>query len=196
MLLPPAIAAAVASGEVQVAFRRWKRPRVRVGGTFLTSAGLIEVTGVEQVDPERITDSAARAAGLATADELRKLFRGDPTDPVFRVGLAYAGPDPRLALGDDTALTDADIADISMRLGRLDRASTHGAWTSDTLRLIEANPAVRAADLAESVGRERDPFKIDVRKLKKLGLTRSLEVGYRLSPRGAAYLAAIERGDR
>jgi hypothetical protein len=28
-----------------------------------------------------------------------------------------------------------------------------------------------------------------VRKLKALGLTESLEVGYRLSPRGRAYLA-------
>ena len=48
---------------------------------------------------------------------------------------------------------------------------------------------VRAADLAESFGRETQPFKTDVRKLKNLGLTISLEVGYRLSPRGAAYLA-------
>ena len=31
-------------------------------------------------------------------------------------------------------------------------------------------------------------FKRDVRKLKELGLTRSLEVGYELSPRGRAYL--------
>jgi hypothetical protein len=34
------------------------------------------------------------------------------------------------------------------------------------------------------------PFKIDVRKLKNLGLTESLDIGYRLSPRGRAYLAA------
>jgi hypothetical protein len=42
--------------------------------------------------------------------------------------------------------------------------------------------------LAERFGRERLPFKADVRKLKALGLTESLEVGYRLSPRGRAYL--------
>ena len=35
------------------------------------------------------------------------------------------------------------------------------------------------------------PFKLDVRKLKNLGLTYSLEVGYRLTPRGAAYLDAL-----
>jgi hypothetical protein len=58
------------------------------------------------------------------------------------------------------------------------------------LRAIAERPGVRAADLAASLGRETQPFKLDVRKLKKLGLTLSLEVGYRVSPRGEAYLAA------
>jgi hypothetical protein len=48
-------------------------------------------------------------------------------------------------------------------------------------------------DLA-AAGRERHPFKTDVRKHKELGLTESLEVGYRLSPRGRALLARL--GDR
>ena len=52
--------------------------------------------------------------------------------------------------------------------------------------------AQRAADLAAGFGRETQPFKLDVRKLKNLGLTLSLEVGYRLSPRGEAYLAALD----
>ena len=59
----------------------------------------------------------------------------------------------------------------------------------DRLALIAERPAVRAGDLAESLGRERLSFKADVRKLKNLGLTLSLEIGYRLSPRGEAYLA-------
>ncbi len=33
-------------------------------------------------------------------------------------------------------------------------------------------------------------FKRDVRKLKELGLTLSLRVGYRLSPRGEAFMEA------
>jgi hypothetical protein len=59
-----------------------------------------------------------------------------------------------------------------------------------TLRLIQRRPAVRAGDLADELGRERLPFKTDVRKLKNLGLTISLGTGYRLSPRGEAYLRA------
>ena len=59
------------------------------------------------------------------------------------------------------------------------------------LELISERPEVRAADLAEALGRERIPFKRDVRKLKELGLTESLERGYRLSPRGRALLGRL-----
>jgi predicted transcriptional regulator len=59
-----------------------------------------------------------------------------------------------------------------------------------TLKLIEQHPGLVARELCKLAGRERDPFKEDVRKLKALGLTESLEIGYRLSPRGRAYLSA------
>ncbi len=52
---------------------------------------------------------------------------------------------------------------------------------------------MRAPDLAASLGRDTQPFKRDVRKLKELGLTESLKVGYSLSPRGRAWLAALDR---
>jgi len=68
-----------------------------------------------------------------------------------------------------------------------------GAWTLPTLRLIARRPRVAASKLAAQLGRERDPFKVDVRKLKRLGLTQSFEVGYELSPRGRALLARMPR---
>jgi hypothetical protein len=68
----------------------------------------------------------------------------------------------------------------------------HGAWIMQTLGAIAERPATRAGDLATDLGQERLPFKANVRKLKALGLTESLEVGYRLSPRGRAYLAERE----
>jgi len=61
------------------------------------------------------------------------------------------------------------------------------------LTAIQAEPGRRAGDLAEAAGRERLPYKADVRKLKALGLTISLPVGYRVSPRGEAYLHATTR---
>ena len=56
------------------------------------------------------------------------------------------------------------------------------------LRLIAAQPGVRAPDLAASLGRETLPFKRDVRKLEELGLTVGLAAGYEISHRGRAYL--------
>ena len=107
---------------------------------------------------------------------------------VYRVEFHLAGSDPRDALAADDRLGDADVAEIDRRLARLDAASAHGPWTGAVLDAIAHRPAVRAGDLAADFGRELQPFKTDVRKLKNLGLTMSLEVGYELSPRGRAYL--------
>jgi hypothetical protein len=41
------------------------------------------------------------------------------------------------------------------------------------------------------VGQEKMVFKLNVRKLKALGLTESLEIGYRLSPRGQILLRRL-----
>jgi Mn-dependent DtxR family transcriptional regulator len=96
-----------------------------------------------------------------------------------------------VALREEADVSGDELAHIRARLARLDRASSHGPWTEVVLRLIAAQPAVRAADLAASLGRETQPFKTDVRKLKQLGLTESLDVGYRLSPRGRTVLARL-----
>ncbi|WP_191253647.1 hypothetical protein [Amycolatopsis oliviviridis] len=68
----------------------------------------------------------------------------------------------------------------------------HRSWSQETLRIIADNPGRRAQELADLLGREKEPLKVGIRKLKGLGLTLSLEVGYRISPRGAAYLRLIE----
>ena len=68
-----------------------------------------------------------------------------------------------------------------------------GPWTRQVLALIEANPERRAPDLAASLGRDTLSFKRDVRKLKELGLTESLKIGYRISPRGVRAAARLSR---
>ena len=179
---------AIADGSVTVTFRRWRRRQALAGRRYRTPGGIIEVDDIREVEPEAISDRDARRSGYPSAAAVRDDLRGDPGSPVYRIAFhAVAEPDPRAELAANDALTADDIAEITTRLDRLDRASSHGPWTRAVLDVIAARPATRAPDLAASFGRETAPFKIDVRKLKNLGLTLSLPVGYMLSPRGEAY---------
>lgn len=193
MLLPVKVAQGVADGSVTLAFRRWKKQDVRPGQEFVTSAGRVRVEDVTVVDADAITDEEARQAGWTDAVRLRKRLNTDERLPTYRVRLSHAGADPRLALRESAELTADDVAELDRRLERLDRASSHGPWTLHALALIREHPQRRAPDLAEIVGRETAPFKIDIRKLKNLGLTVSFPVGYEVSPRGIAYLSSTTR---
>ncbi len=191
MLIRPAELEAIRRGEIDLAFRRWDRPRLLPGTRMRTKVGLLEVTAVDKVAVSGISVDDARRAGSPSKAALLALLepRGDrPKNPIWRVGLRYAGEDPRIALRQSGELTDDDRASLTARLDRLDASSRHGAWTREVLALIAANPARRAPDLAELRGLETVVFKRDVRKLKELGLTESLDVGYRISPRGASLL--------
>jgi hypothetical protein len=192
MLFEQRLWAGLADGTVTVTFRRWPRPRARAGGRHRTPAGVLAVDAVTVVDPAAITEEDARRAGFGSLAELRRRLdrRGD--GPVYRIDFHHAGADPREALRQADALSADELAGLRARLDRLDRAARGGPWTAATLRLIGDRPQVRAADLAAAAGRERLAFKADVRKLKELGLTESLEVGYRLSPRGRALLERLD----
>jgi hypothetical protein len=185
----------IVDGSVTVTFRRWRRRQVVAGHRYRTGhrivgRQMIEVDAVEVVDPATITDADAVRSGHPDATTLIAQLRGDDDLPVYRIEFHRVDePDPRSVLAANAALSPADRAEIDRRLERLDRASSHGPWTRATLGVIAERPGTRAADLAAAFGRETPPFKTDVRKLKNLGLTESLEVGYRLSPRGRAYLA-------
>jgi hypothetical protein len=184
---------AVQDGSVTVTFRRWKRVQAIAGHRYRTAVGMIEVEQVDVVDPATITNADAKRSGYPSADAVRTDLRGTDDLPVYRVRFhAVHEPDPRDELAATADLSVDDIAEITKRLDRLDRASSSGPWTRATLALIAERPEVRAGDLADAVGRERAPFKLDVRKLKNLGLTLSLPVGYRISPRGRAYLDAVD----
>ncbi|WP_410790263.1 hypothetical protein [Kribbella sp. C-35] len=184
----------VESGQITVAYRRWAEPRVVEGRIYRTNAGRIEIDSIRPVNPDLIADNDpdVALADRQNAKDVRRRLRGDDTLPTFLIRFHLVeGPDPREELAAQSSLSEADVADLRERLDHFDQLSNHGPWTEQTLRLIESTPATRAADLAASVGRETAPFKLDVRKLKNLGLTYSLEVGYQLTPRGAAYLDAL-----
>jgi hypothetical protein len=189
MLLPRRFLDGIADGSIDLAFRRWRRPTVRAGGRLRTAIGELAITEVAVVRISDIDAAAARRAGHASLDELLAFLDSRDEGEVYRVALHVAGPDARIALRESAALAGAELADLEKRLARLDAASKRGPWTLAVLRLIAARPAERAANLAASLGLETLVFKTDVRKLKNLGLTESLEIGYRISPRGQALLA-------
>lgn len=177
----------IVAGEIDLAFRRQKRPTVKAGGTLTTAVGVLAIAAVDRIEPEDVTDVDARRAGFTSASEVLEMTEGRDGD-LYRVRLGYSGEDPRVRLREQTELSDAERTEIRARLERYDRASRRGPWTAKTLELIRDHPATLAATLAEKAGWDKAWFKPNVRKLKALGLTESLKTGYRLSPRGRAFM--------
>ena len=184
MLFGSAALEGIRSGAITVAFRRWRRPTVRAGGTLMTPVGQLSITSVEPVALDAISARDARRAGYDTRDALVEDLGRRPEGVVYRIGIGALRPDPRIALRSAPATDEADTASLRERLRRLDERAAGGAWTARTLAVLHAHPSVRAGDLCGMVGMTKERFKVEVRKLKRLGLTESLGTGYRLSPRG------------
>jgi hypothetical protein len=193
MLFTAATLRGLTQGRVSCTYRRWEVVRPKVGSRFTTSAGVVEVTSITRADEQQLTERDAAEAGFDSVAELLKWCsaKGKGNGDLYRIGIALAGPDPRIELRRTDNLDAADIATLNAKLDRMDRAADQ-AWTRNTLRQIQRLPGVVSTELAAEAGQERRAYKLRVRRLKALGLTESLERGYRLSPRGQAYLAALD----
>jgi hypothetical protein len=181
----------IASGEITRTYRAWKRPQVKVGGRYHVGAVDLIVDSIDRVALSSVSDRDARRSGFADRDALTEFLHERASidgDTVFHIEFHAVERDDGPSLADDAELTEVEVADIAARLDRMDARSDIGPWTRSTLALIGEKPGVVSTELAASLGRERAAFKADVRQLKRLGLTVSLEVGYRLSPRGEAFL--------
>lgn len=193
MLINRATAEGIADGSVTVVLRRWDAPRAKVGGTQRTSAGTIRIDSVAEYGGKyRVTAAQARAAGFPDAKTAQGELDRRPASHTYVIGVSFVAPDERPDLAATLASVGDETAAIVSRLDRWDAASSDGAWTRRYLKLIAANEAVRAPDLAAGQGMDTARFKRRVRQLKSLGLTISLDVGYRISPRGRAFLDASE----
>lgn len=188
MLFPNADLERIVSGEIDLAFRTWKRPMHVAGGRQRTRVGVVEFVSVERVNPAGLTEQEAVRAGTTLPALLAFLARKE--GDAYRIGVRFAGADERVALRA-TRPGRREVAAVLTTLADMDRRSRRGPWTREHLELIEARPAELAETIAASIGRTKKPFKADVRRLKELGLTESLPVGYRLSPRGRAVLKAL-----
>lgn len=192
MLFTAATLRGLAEGRVSFTYRRWEVVRPKVGSRFTTSAGVVEVTSITAADEQQLTAQDATEAGFDSVADLVKWCRAKGQGDLYRVGIVLAGPDPRVALRGQSALDPTDVVALNSKLDRMDRAAEQ-PWTRSTLRQIERLPGVVSTELAAEAGQERRTYKLRVRRLKTLGLTESLERGYRLSPRGHAYLNTLEQ---
>lgn len=189
MLFTRDVVSGLADGTITLTFRTWTRSQAKAGGRYRTSGLLLEVDTVVRVDPDSISDADARRAGDPSAEVLRhRLEKQGHDGRVWRVEFRCLGPDDRIARRNDATLEPEKLAKLEARLARMDHASSTGPWTLRTLQLIASHPGVVSTTLASRMKMERPAFKINVRKLKELGLTESLEVGYRLSRLGEAFL--------
>jgi hypothetical protein len=181
----------IVNGEIRCTVRIWQRTHVKVGGRYALGRGAVVVDKIYETRLDDITPALARRCGFESLVDLMKVAKHGPGERVFVIDFHYdkAGTRPAPATA---AVSAQEIAELIQRLEAMDRRSRGGPWTAATLRAIASRPRVLAARLAASLGRPRDELKRDVRKLKKLGLTFSLEIGYRLTPKGEAVVEAIK----
>lgn len=188
MLFRQAFLDGIRSGTITLAFRRWRRPSVRPGGTLLTPIGEVHIGAVTPVEFNQITEADAHRAGYKSLEAALAELNLRPEGEVYRIELGPTRPDPRISLRETPATNQVEFREI---LRRLDRLDARGPWTIRVLNIIRTHTGIRAGDLCELAGQEKQQFKLNVRKLKSLGLTESLGTGYRLSPRGAALLDTL-----
>jgi len=157
MLFERRLREGIRDGSITLAFRRWRRVQVTVGGRYRTGLDLVEVVAIDEVRLASISTVDARRAGYDSVEELSADLRGDARLQLYRLELRRLDePDPRKTLAASAEIWEQDAAEIARRLARLDE---DGAWTLSTLRLIAARPGTRAADLAFELGCENEWLK-------------------------------------
>lgn len=187
MLIKNHILVALKDGQVDLAFRQWKKLVVMPNSTFKTTVGLVRIVSVTEISQDGITEADAARAGYTSKEAvLSELSKRD--GKTYRIELAYAGPDIRLKLRESDDLADKEVEEIYKKLQAFDKRSKLGSWTKRVMESILENPNTKATTLADSLGYEKEWLKLNVRKLKNLGLTISHEPGYEISPRGKEFL--------
>ena len=193
MLFKRQVLEGIAGGKVTLAFRRWKRPQVRPGTRIRTALGAIRIGDVRLIQEASLKEDHALKAGFDNLAALKNDLREGEDRQLYSVEIAGLEEDVRALLRQDDKLDEGEARSLVVRLERWDRASQMDGYHWRILTEIAGKPGVPAAKIAELLKIEKMRFKRDVRKLKELGLTESLSVGYRLSPRGEAFLAATRR---
>lgn len=179
----------ISLGKVSLAFRKWKKPAVNKGSLINTSIGVVAITDITEYAINRLSEADAVAAGYKNLAVLRVTLGKIPEGILYKISVRYHSEDPRIKLREQTSLAADAITTLAAKLARLDQYSTQGNWTAAVLEAIRKHPYLKAAALAELLGKEKEWLKLNIRKLKNLGLTISQPEGYTISPLGEEYLA-------
>ena len=183
----------IKSGTVRLAFRRWEKPRVKEGTLLKTFIGLVKVERITLVKEGQITKKDVWDAGFESLEQLLNSLQQRDSGNIYKIALRYHAEDPRIKGREQKTLTDSVYAELKNKLVRLDKNSRQGMWTKKVLLAIQKNPHLRAVGVAKLTGFEKQWLKLNIRKLKNLGLTISHEVGYELSPLGKAFVKKLVR---
>jgi hypothetical protein len=174
-----------------MAFRKWKRPTVKQGGALNTPIGLLAIDEVSIVTS--VSDFELIQSGYEDRDELQKELSKSTGNTLFRIKFHLSGEDPHISLRNKTNLSSEELLKLNQKIVRFNNSKIYPGWATKVLKTIQQNPGESAASISEAVGYEKDWLKPSIRKLKELGLTINLEIGYSISPRGNAYLQEKNR---
>lgn len=181
----------IKSGTISLAFRKWKKLTVSEGSLIKTSVGVIKIISVEDIALQNISDGDAEKAGFKNASSLVQLLEEQKEGVIYKIAVAFDSENPQIVLQEKFQFEEGELEGLKSELEILDKYSKIGKWTTKTLQVIRENPKMKAADLAVKARKEKEWLKLNVRKLKSMGLTISHEPGYTLSPRGEAYLDSL-----
>src|SRR4051812_36156664 len=95
MLFQRHILDGIAAGTITCAFRLWRKPTVRSGGTLKTAVGVLRIASVDAITAPDISNRDARLAGFADAADVCRALPADKDATLYRIAFRLEGPDPR-----------------------------------------------------------------------------------------------------
>src|SRR5262245_61428037 len=119
MLLDRTTLDRIARRDVSLAFRRWRRPTVKSGGTLMTALGQLQIRSLTAIEIGPITEIDAQRAGYSSREALVVALSHHAEGTLYRIELGEMLPDPRVALRQEP-LDSRQSDEIRTRLDRLD----------------------------------------------------------------------------
>ncbi len=183
----------IKSGKIRFAFRRWEKAAVKKGSLLKTSIGLLKIVDIKEIGESKITGKDILQTGFNSREQLIKSLNQTNNGSIYKIEIRYHSTDPRIELREQKDLTTDNFSELQKKLERFDRYSKQGFWTEKILLAIKDNPHKKATELALLTGYEKKWLKLNIRKLKNLGLTISHIVGYELSPLGKVFMNKLKK---